>query len=323
MKRARLNTLENSANFGMKSEENVITKFDTSLLKEFKGEKKSNPEEEYFSETCSEEDELEDESYDDTHVIEKLFNLGVETLNPEADTNPGVNRSETSVAEGAEANTSSLIVHSDKSPASTSKTETNPGVNQPNKLTKVVVERSDGTTVDMKISTFVWNYLKNKEKASSDRLKRVQKNSKPQRKKQKTTVSNIVCFDATEIMIGEWAIFNLNDEFVMNQLNAKQFIKENCLFGLVLGFQSIIAKGRTIQYKKNYANTKFGEEYQPNLQVLSAWYNCDENGKLTPVENKKKIKLSMMNFIATIAVITTQIKNSPENSKLSYEQDLG
>lgn len=120
------------------------------------------------------------------------------------------------------------------------------------------------------------------------------------------------------MVIGDWAIFKINDDTAISCQNLNQFLEQNCLFGPILGFKNIGKKGQAIQYKKNHANTPFNKNYQLNLEVLGAWYICNESGKLTPIDHKKKIKISMKNFIATMKMATTA-GNSPENLKLSYK----
>lgn len=326
MKQARRDALQNSAKFGMNSEEDAITNFDTSLLTELKGAKNKNTEREYFIEDSSDGEEQGEESYGwaygDMNVIDQLFNVEAgtqaDTSNPKTCTSPGDNADISSLASG-------------------SKDCTNPGVNQSENVNNQTERKNfveiiypDGTVRNMRKSTFVWQLLDNNKKLSSDRLKRVQGSSnitEPKKKQQKTASASTehrkedqISFKATDIEIGEWAIFKINDEFIISQQNSKEFLKENCLFGIILGFKSIGSKGRPIQYKKNSAKTPCNEEYQLNLQVLGAWHICDENGKLTTIENKKKFNIYMKNFIATIkTTITTQNDNSPENLKLSYE----
>lgn len=191
----------------------------------------------------------------------------------------------------------------------------------------------DGTVTNVRKSTFVWKLLENNGKLSSDRLKRVQgpsNSTEPKRKQQKPSSAftepsteprkEKILFKATDLEVGEWAIFKINYESVINRQNPKQFLEEKCLIGIILGFKSFNEKGKMIQYKNRNARTIFNKEYKLNLLVLGAWYMCNENGSLTPIDNKKKIKIHMKNYIATMkTAVTRKVVNSPENSKLLFE----
>lgn len=230
LKRAEQEASENAAKFDIRPENIDITKFDASILKELKRDRKLNPEQEYFCEDSSEEDEF----YDDVNVMDQLFYIEAETTNSKSD--PGVNQLETSVQADTRADTSSL--------ASSSKTDSNPGVkssdsekNPNEKRNFVEIIYPDGTKINVRKSTLVWKLLENNGKLSSDRLKRVQGSSsgiEPKRKKQKTANEptdpnneDQILLKATEISIGEWAIFKKTDAAVINYPNPKQFLEDN------------------------------------------------------------------------------------------------
>lgn len=201
----------------------------------------------------------------------------------------------------------------------------------------IEVINSDGSISNIRKSTFVWKLLENNGKLSNDRLKRVRGASnslEPHQKKQKKSNAstskesdNEILFKSTDIQVGDWALFKMTDESEIqaeiNHQNSKQFLEENCLFGHILGFKTIGQKGKMIQYKYRYAKTPFSQDYkvQASVQVLAAWYTCNESGTLIPVENKKKIDIHMQNYISTMkTIITTKVSDiSAGNWKLSYE----
>lgn len=211
-----------------------------------------------------------------------------------------------------------------------SKTGANPGDNRSrndnnlnDKKNYVEVIQPDGTITNVRKSTLIWKLSQNVGKLSSDRLKRVQGSStslQPARKKQKThTESNqedqILLKDSV-VMIGEWAIFKINEESEVSLQSSAPLLQGNFLIGLILGFKKINMSGRITQYKKPLVETPCNKEYKINLQVLGCWYTCEENGKLTPVDNKKRTHVLMNNYIATIK---KPIITQKENTKLSYK----
>lgn len=64
-----------------------------------------------------------------------------------------------------------------------------------------------------------------------------------------------ILFKTNDIEVGSWAIFKINNEIVTDQQNPKQFIKTNCLFGLILGFKSFNEKGQIVQCKYKWEKT--------------------------------------------------------------------
>lgn len=340
MIRARQDALQNAANFGMNPGEEAITNFDTSLLTGLRRQKKTN------ADLNSEADSDEDLSYDDVHVFENLFDIESDTSFPNTDAIPVANltalaresgsgqasSSETRADPGVNPaeNRAELARESDSGQVSSSITVTDPGVDEKRNFVEVI--HPDGTKTNIRKSTLVWKLSESSGKLSSDRLKRVQgtSNAEPKRKKQKTTnASNLpneadsILFKATEAVVGEWAIFKRNDQSVMDRQNPKQFLLENCLFGHIFGFKNIGPKGRTIQHKKYVAKTPYDEESPLNLQILGAWYTCNESGNLTPLENKKNIEVSMKNYIATIKMPINTQDGKSENLKLSYAIPCG
>lgn len=178
----------------------------------------------------------------------------------------------------------------------------------------------------MRKTTLVWKLLENNGyKLSSDRNKRVQGPSEPKRKKQKTSIDfnapneKPILFKSTNIQIGEWAVFKINSESASNLQNSEQFLKQNCLLGIILGFKNINEKGQVVQHKARYAKIAFNEQEKLNLHVLGIWYVCNQNRTLTPIENKKKIEMNIQNYIGTMKTVDTKTKTSSGNLKHLYE----
>lgn len=189
MNKAFRDALENSAAFGMDSQENVIKNFDVSLLTTLIGDRDTD--QRYSSDASSEDYE----PYDDVNVIEQLFNVEANTSNPKMCMNPGVSQPETPVNIQLD-----TLNQDSESPAAT-----NPGVNHEKNKNFVEIINPDGTLTNVRKSTIVWKLLENNGKLSSDRLKRVQGSSEPKRKKQKTTEpskEDKIVFKTTEIAVG-------------------------------------------------------------------------------------------------------------------------
>lgn len=312
MNRARHDALEISRKFGMDFHEEDITDFDTSFLT-------PNAEASAEEDSIIEEDESWD--FDDPFVLEQFFD--VESNEPSQSENPGVSTNQDSVS-----NLQQEVNIEAKSHA-----ESNSQHNIAEKRNFLETIHPDGTITYTRVSTFVWKLQENKVKLSSDRLTRVrgvshssELGSEPHRKKQKGTnvPSSIehgeeyLLVKGAEIEVGEWAIFEIADGHSNNRQNTKEYFENNCLYGLVLGFKKIGVNGKMIQCKFRHAKTPFGREYNANLQVLAAWYKCDESGSLTPVENKKKIEMFMQNYISTITKVLTKVENAEGNPKLTY-----
>lgn len=296
MERARRDALEISRKFGMDPGDK-ITNFDTKILKTLQEEKNVAIDEDYISE--------EDEIYEDFNAIEQLF---------------GVEPSTSTMNTGTDSSANTL--------ANTTENE-NSNFNLDENLSErrgfVEVVDPDGTITKMRKSTFVWKLLENNGiKMSSDRRHRVKESSEPKRKKQKKSMDinapgeEQILFKSTNIQIGEWAVFKINDEYPINCQDAEQILVKNCLFGIILGFKYINEKGRVVQHKSRYAKTLFNEEQMLNLQVLGIWYICNENRTLTPIDNKKKVEMNIKNYIATVKEVVTKTDNSGGNSKQSY-----
>lgn len=315
IKRARREAIKNSIQFGMNPNEENITKFDESLFRELHKKRKANVESEYLSEEDDLEISVEDGLGD--IVLEQLMDTRMDIPSSIPCTGGSTaTRAETS----ALASASIYSEQGENQSASQSVVQYN--IAEKNNF--IEVNNEDGTISHMRKSTFIWKLEKNHGKLSSDRLRRVQGTKSPKRKRKRTSkfFMNIgdlgqeqLLFEDTYMEVGEWAIFKINYEDTINSGNSNQFLTSNCLVGIILGFKDFGEKGQMIQYRFKHAKTPINTEFDTNLQVLSAWHICDPNGSLTPVENKKKIKIHMQNYVATIkTVITIQ----SENSKLSY-----
>lgn len=288
MQRALRDALHNSKKFGMNSHENIITSFDTSLLTRIEDGKSTNTEP--STEHCTERehaicDELwnDDNNDNDEQILEQIF--GLETGEPleitgeNSNINPG--DAGASIIPDAESTSQEIMAEN---------------------ANFIEIINSDGTVTRIRKSTFIWQLSENKGKLSSDRLKRVQQASKTQgtetkRKRKRTLNSPIftepnqeeqILYKATDIEVGDWVLFKVNEKAVVNYQDLKDFLKKDCLVGLILGFKTVGANGHMIQYKYKQAKTPFHTDYNLNVRVLGAWYVCDESGVLIPVENEKK-----------------------------------
>lgn len=290
---------------GMNPNEEVMTNFDTKLLQKLFDERKENEEQEYISED-------EHDFNLDFNIIEQLFGIQPGTLTTNTGSDSNINPS------GNE------NLHLDLEENQSSESEFSPGVSEKSGFIEVI--NPDGTKTNMRKSTLVWKLLENNGyKLSSDRNKRVQGPSEPKRKKQKTSIDfnapneNPILFKSANIQIGEWAVFQINAESGINFQNSEQFLKKNCLLGIILGFKNVKEKGQVVQHKSRYAKIASNEEQNLNLHVLGIWYVCNQNRTLTPIENKKKIEMNIQNYIGTMKTVDKKNKTSSENSKHSYE----
>lgn len=327
MERARKDAFEMAKKFSMNPDMEAMTHFDGKLLTTLQRGKNADANEdlgEYFSD--------DDEDYDDVNVIEQLF--GLETDNSKTNTvaslstDPGVNSPDNgslgSRCQPTTLNAASLstdpVVNSPDNGNSGSRCQSDSGV----KKGFIEIENLDGTKALMRKSTLVWQLLGTNGKLSSDRLKRVQGSSESKRKKRKTVqtdlnvpIGNPILFKSANIEIGEWAIFKIDCECAINRQNSEQYLKENCLLGIVSGFKLINENGKEIQHKSSDAKTTFNEEFKLNLNVLGIWYVCNQNRSLTKIDNKIKIKINIRNYIATMKTVDTKIEKPSEN--LKYE----
>lgn len=307
MKRARIDALENSSKLGMISDEHAITRFNFSLLKGVKRiEGPSN-----LSSTIDSTSSL------NQSVLEKLMMIPSPYECPELNESPDENASEsqsTSHCENQSISEAQTNYHNERF---------------------IEVISSDGTTSLMRKSTFLWNMIENKDKLSSDRLKRVQMSSNSsasQRKKKKSDnllYEGQILFKFKVIEVGEWVLFKTNDDSqhltreTINVQNLEIFFGNFCLIGIVLGFKSIGDKGQSVQYKFRHAPTPISEDYKINLSVLGAWYTCDEHGLLSPIKNKSNAKLNvkMINYVGTVkAPITIRDESSKMYYKISFSE---
>lgn len=163
----------------------------------------------------------------------------------------------------------------------------------------------DGTTRTVRKSTFIWMHTEEKDKLSSDRLKRVQgssssviKSDTKRRKKSSLGVSepssehslaegglssetNLVKSD--EIMIGDWVIFDLRNEKIPSNLEDEIAMQNGQLIGLLTGFRYINKDNRSLQYKADFVSLKKNQEKKVKIMVLGIWYSCNENGLLNQI----------------------------------------
>lgn len=330
IQRAQRDAINSSNKFGMNATESSVTNVDVSLDESLSAACRRK--EEANAENCSNDYLDDDELYDDANVLEQLLDVNITTSISNT-------RTERSTETGAGAGAHPL---EDENPSESiyeqfdiefneriTEEQSECRYNQSEKNGFIEIINSDGSISNVRKSTFVWSLLENKSKLSSDRLKRVQgpsSNTEPKRKKQKTVDSEAskknseqIIFKATDIEVGEWAVFKVNDENLdKNDVINCQFIEKNCLVGIILGFKNIGERGQGIQYKYRHAKTPLDGDFKSNLQVLGAWYTCNESGTLSAVENKNKIKIHMQNYIATMKTAIT-VKNVQDNSKLSYQ----
>lgn len=171
---------------------------------------------------------------------------------------------------------------------------------------------SDGSKKSIRKSTFLWMLAENKNKLSSDRLKRVQGSSSqnlgPASKKQKTIDvfdNGVNLLKCNDIKIGDWALFKMTrpSSSIENQ--------NGQLIGNVLGFRRLDEKGRPKQFKTTHVSTETNPN--ENIEVLAALYICQGN-KLERY-NSKQIILKEQ-YRATIK--PPIVKKEESTSKISY-----
>lgn len=169
----------------------------------------------------------------------------------------------------------------------------------------LVFIQPDGTTRTVRKSTFIWEQIIEKDKLSSDRLKRVQGSSRSilgsNAKRQKLTPSsssetndpipdgNIIILD--EIAIGDWILFDLKNDQIPSNFKDEVDKLNGHLLGLVTGFRYREGKKRTTQYKTNFVSLS-QEQGEKKVIVLAIWYSCAEDGLLSQISGNFSIGIN-------------------------------
>lgn len=222
----------------------------------------------------------------------------------------------------------------------------NTSLDQVSENEKIVeVTNLDGTTKNVRKSTYVWLLSESKDKLSADRLRRVQVNSdiiENKSKKRKPNISgasqyNQYLFKAKELEIGEWAVFDVKDksfEEILKNTNLSDLnFMENFWFGFVVGFSlNTVSKTGQMkhkrQYKKKYVETdvttmdsKSSNEKNENddkvlIRILCVWYTCDQSGSFHLVPGKDHKPIYIKNYVGTLKKPT--IKRNEKSENVSY-----
>lgn len=163
----------------------------------------------------------------------------------------------------------------------------------------------DGTTRKIRKSTFIWMHCEEKDKLSSDRLKRVQGSARSligsDAKRRKTLGKTSSLGDSehsldeggpssepnlvksVEIMIGDWVIFDLRNETISSDLEDEIAKQNGHLIGLIIGFRYIDKNNRSLQYKADFVPLLSQDQGQKKIMALAIWYSCNENGLLNQI----------------------------------------
>lgn len=184
----------------------------------------------------------------------------------------------------------------------------------------------DGTTRPIRKSTFIWMHSENKDKLSSDRLKRVQGSSfslpNAKRKKQSNAMSNVsdpnlketildpILIKSDEIMIGDWVIFDLKNETTSEKFSDKS-VKQNSylnghIIGLVTGFRYKTVNNRSLQYKSQFVSLLKSFHEEKNLLVLAIWYSSNENGLLNQITGNFTVDIDSYKYTMKSPIIKTE-----------------
>lgn len=153
---------------------------------------------------------------------------------------------------------------------------------------------SDGTSTSIKKTTFIWMLTENKNKLSTDRLRRVCQNSPNKKFKLSFDGSNIVKCD--KIKIGDWALFNFE---LNNPVNSH-------LIGNIVGFRYLDKSNRAKQMKVGFVlvndNDIDNNKEDKNVEILAIWYTSNDNGVLSRYNllGGGKITVFKRDYIASI-----------------------
>lgn len=179
---------------------------------------------------------------------------------------------------------------------------------------------SDGSKKSIRKSTFLWMLAENKNKLSSDRLKRVQGTSSqalgPASKKQKTIDifdNGVNLLKCNDIKIGDWALFKLTQPKTQPSSSIEN--RNRQFIGNVLGFRRIDETGRPKQFKTSHVSAETNPN--ENIEVLAALYICQGN-KLERY-NSKQIILKQQ-YRATIK--PPIVKKEESTNKISYHLEF-
>lgn len=129
-------------------------------------------------------------------------------------------------------------------------------------------------------STLIGLLSDNKEKLSSDRLKRVQSSNKRSVRRMLEIVDvspqNRVLNSMNEIQIGDWCLFQNPFVDTRNEIDF--------MLGIILSFKYV--NGRTEkdkEYSLDFAPVHHSSNSR-GVEVLSTWNGIDENGKINNIE---------------------------------------
>lgn len=172
----------------------------------------------------------------------------------------------------------------------------------------VNVTRSNGEMGVARKSTVIWAASNSKEKLSSDRLRRVQKNRTTRRQLEFVDVSMIEkpIYTVDEIKIGDWCLFRdeaENDKFIL---------------GNILSFRYMNAKTKKEkQYTYDFAPI-FHAENVRGVEVLASWFTMELNGMQQTFEFINCAFINIRRYVASILSNAIQ-KDTNENICLSQK----
>lgn len=197
-----------------------------------------------------------------------------------------------------------------------------------NEIEKMVeVINPDGSKRFLRKSTLVWLLCDSKDKLSSDRLKRVQSASDSSSKRFKPNTPDVSqstqpVFKSQILEIGEWAIFQHNDQSFGESSNVTNISMNNFLFGFVIGFRLVSKEDsgemkHKKQYNKSYIHINPRNSFdKTHFQILCIWYTCDQIGTLNMVQSNAQKLIYNSNYVATMK--KPNIKRCERSSSISY-----
>lgn len=188
----------------------------------------------------------------------------------------------------------------------------------------------DGNARQIRKSTFIWIHTEEKDKLSSDRLKRVQGSSTKRRKigPSGTSTQSTAYVDSPgdsnsnpnfkksdEIMIGDWTMFSFKNGKTASEQRDEVVEHNDFLIGLIIGFRCIDEKNRSKQYKVDFVSMK---DQGPNkILALGIWYSYNENGLLKQIS--RNISVEMKSYICTMKPPIIKAESGKVNYILPFQ----
>lgn len=168
-----------------------------------------------------------------------------------------------------------------------------------------------------------WTHFEEKDKLSSDRLRRVQGSSRAilgshvKRRKISSVETeqeggpspdqNVM--KSLEIMVGDWIIFDLRNESIPPNLKDEIARQNGHILGVITGFRYKAENNRSLQYKGDFVSLTRQNQETNKIMALAIWYGCNENGFLYQIFGNFSVEITNYKYTIKPPIMKSESGN--------------